>query len=177
MNWKWVGAAAVCGLLFTGCATTIDGSSTVDAGQVSAYQSDVSVTAEQSRIAESSRAAQAARTITLALCSQFTTTVVTMLNSYNQFVTKLNEVQSYSATDGGGQVVIDQLTAGEQAISAKLVPGVEAPVEALVRAFLTRNTELIAAVRGELRSGLNDPADRWIDARNKAVQACGKLAP
>lgn len=161
------------GLMFTGCATTIDGHGTVDSGQVRAYQSNVSVTAEQSRIAESSRAA---RTVTLDLCSQVTTTVVTMLNSYNQFVTKLNEVQSYSATNGGGQVVIDQLTAGDQAISAKLLPGIEQPVDSLVRAFLVRNTELMAAVRNELRSGLNEPADRWIEARNSAVEACGKLA-
>lgn len=172
----WV-AIALFGLIVTGCATTVDGSSTVDSGQVRAYQSDVSVAAEESRIAESSRAAQAARTVSLALCSQFTATVVTMLNSYNQFVTELNEVQSYSATNGGGQVVIDQLVAGEQAISAKLVADIEQPVDALVRAFLARNTELIAAVREELRSGLNEPADRWIDARNEAVEACGKLAP
>lgn len=173
---RWVVAVAAFGLIVTGCATTIDGDSSVDPGQVRAYQSDVSVAAEESRIAESSRAAAAARTVTLDLCSQFTTTVVTMLNSYNQFVTKLNEVQSYSATDGGGQIVIDQLTAGDQAISTKLVPGIEQPVDSLVRTFLVRNSELMAAVRNELRSGLNEPADRWIDARNKAVEACGKLA-
>lgn len=164
------------GLIFTGCANTIDGDSTVDPGQVSAYQSDVSVAAEQSRIAEASREAEAARAVTLDLCSQFTTTVVTMLNSYNQFVTKLNEVQSYSGTEGGGKVVIDQLTAGEQAISAKLVPGIEQSVDSLVREFLARNKELMDAVRGEMRSGLNEPADRWIDARNKAVEACGEIA-
>jgi hypothetical protein len=171
-----VAGVVVAGTLFTGCATTVDGSSGVDSRDVRAYQSDVSVAAEQSRIAESSRAAEAARTLTVGLCAQFTTTVVTMLNGYNQFVTKLNEVQSYSEMGDSSRVLIDQLTAGEQAITAKLVGGVERPVQILVRNFLDRNRELVTAVRNEYRSGLNDPADKWIDARNKAVDACGKVA-
>lgn len=166
----------VAGALFAGCATTVDGSSGVDPGDVRAYQSDVSVAAEQSRIAESSRAAEAARTLTVGLCAQFTTTVVTMLNGYNEFVTKLNDVQSYSEMGDSSRVVIDQLTAGEQAITAKLVGGVEQPVQTFVRNFLDRNRELVTAVRNEYRAGLNDPADKWIDARNKAVDACGKVA-
>ena len=160
----------------TGCATTIEGSSSVDGGQVSAYQSDMSVAAERSEAAESSRRAQAARNLTLELCSQFTSTVVTMLNGYNQFVTKLNEVQSYSALGDAGQIAIDQLNAGEQAIKAKLVPDVEAPVDQLVGDFLVRNQALVKAVEGQNRSGLNEPAGLWIDARNKAVEACGQLA-
>jgi hypothetical protein len=171
-----VAAVAAAGTLLTGCTTTVDGASGVDPGQVRAYHSDVSVAAEQSRISESARAAEAARTLTVTLCSQFTTTVVTMLNGYNQFVTKLNDVQSYSQLGDSSRVVIDQLTAGEQAITAKLLPGVEQPVEALVRDFLSRNRELVAAVKNEYRAGLNQPADNWIDARNKAVDACGKLA-
>jgi hypothetical protein len=167
---------AVAGTLLAGCATTVDGTSGVDPGQVRAYHSDVSVTAEQSRIAESSRAAEAARILTVGLCSQFTTTVVTMLNGYNEFVTKLNDVQSYSQMGDSTRVVINQLTAGEQAITAKLVPGVEQPVDGLVRGFLDRNRELVTAVKNEYRAGLNEPADRWIDARNKAVDACGELA-
>lgn len=176
MKSRWVAGVVVAGTLVTGCATTVDGSSDVDPRDVRAYQSDVSVAAEQSRIAESSRAAEAARTLTVSLCAQFTTTVVTMLNGYNQFVTKLNEVQSYSEMGDSSRVVIDQLTAGEQAISAKLVGGVEQPVQILVRNFLDRNRELVTAVRNEYRSGLNDPADKWIDARNKAVDACGNVA-
>lgn len=176
MKSRWVVGVVVAGALFTGCATTVDGSSGVDPSDVRAYQSDVSVAAEQSKIAESSRAAEAARTLTVALCAQFTTTVVTMLNGYNEFVTKLNDVQSYSQMGDSSRVVIDQLTAGEQAITAKLVGGVEQPVQTLVRNFLDRNRELVTAVRNEYRAGLNDPADKWIDARNKAVDACGKVA-
>lgn len=176
MKSRWVAGVVVAGTLVTACATTVDGSGGVDARDVRAYQSDVSVAAEQSRIAESSKAAEAARTLTLGLCAQFTTTVVTMLNGYNQFVTKLNEVQSYSEMGDSSRVVIDQLTSGEQAISAKLMDGVERPVQILVRNFLDRNRELVTAVRNEYRSGLNEPADKWIDARNKAVDACGKVA-
>lgn len=176
MKSRWVVGVVVAGALFAGCATTVDGSSGVDPGDVRAYQSDVSVAAEQSRIAESSRAAEAARTLTVGLCAQFTTTVVTMLNGYNEFVTKLNDVQSYSEMGDSSRVVIDQLTAGEQAITAKLVGGVEQPVQTFVRNFLDRNRELVTAVRNEYRAGLNDPADKWIDARNKAVDACGKVA-
>jgi hypothetical protein len=167
---------AVAATIVAGCATTVDGSSGVNSGEVRAYQSSVSVAAEQSRVAESSRAAEAARTLTVTLCAQFTTTVVTMLNGYNQFVAKLNDVQSYSQMGDSSRVVIDQLTAGEQAITAKLVAGVEQPVASLVRGFLDRNRELVTAVRNEYRAGLNDPADKWIDARNKAVDACGKVA-
>lgn len=167
---------AVIGLGVTGCATTIDGSSSVDGGQVSAYRSEQSVAAERSQAAESSRRAQAARNLTLELCSQFTTTVVTMLGSYNDFVTKLNEVQSYSAIGGAAQVAINQLRAGEQAINAKLVPEVEASVGKLVRAFFVRNQELVRAIEGQNQSGLNEPAGLWIDARNKAVEACGGLS-
>jgi hypothetical protein len=170
-----VAVVVVLGLGVTGCATTLDGTSSVDGGQVSAYRSDMSVAAERSEAAESSRRAQAARNLTLELCSQFTTTVVTMLNSYNQFVTKLNEVQSYSALDGAGEAAIGQLNAGEQAINAKLVPDVEAPVDQLIRDFLVRNQALVKAVQDQNRSGLNDPAGLWIEARNKAVEACGQL--
>lgn len=171
-----VAVCAVVGLGVTGCAATIDGASSVDGGQVSAYRSDMSVAAAQSRAAESARRAQAARNLTLELCSQFTTTVVTMLRNYNDFVTKLNEVQSYSAIGGAAQVAIDQLNAGEQVIKAKLVPEVDGSLDRLVRAFFVRNQELVRAIEGQNQSGLNEPAGQWIEARNKVVDVCGGLS-
>lgn len=169
MRWNGRVAYAVGGAVITGLVLAACGSGPEDSAQRS---SD----AAQSQLQQASVSASLGRSHAVsassALCSQWFYSVVPMVNGYNQFVTKLNQVQSYDQLAGADLTAIGQFDSGVAAIRAKLEDPIPQQVRDEIENFLGKTAALETGIKNKDRLRLAKPAGEWTDSRRRVSTLC-----
>jgi len=160
-----VSGAVLTGLMVAACSSGSDGSAaqrSSDAAQSQLQQASLSASAARSQSVSASGA----------LCLQWFYSVVPMVNGYNQFVTKLNQVQNYDQLGGADLTAIGQFDSGVTAIRAKLTDVIPEQVRDEVNNFLGKTATLEAAVKDKDRLSLAKPAGEWTGSRHRVSTLC-----
>ncbi|MCP2177062.1 hypothetical protein [Williamsia maris] len=156
-------------LLATGCTSDVDGSGQVDAIAAGQYRADQSSSAARSR-------QDAVSDAEYSLCATVTTSVVSMLRTYNAFVAALNSKQAYADLAGADRRAVDEFTRGSGAISDALTDQVSDGVRSQAQALVDRTGALSRAVGTRTRAPLNSASTAWIRARDAVLDSCGPYA-
>ncbi len=161
-----LGAALV---VACGCTSSVNGAGQVDAVGASQYRADRSSSEareQQTAVAEAE----------YGLCATVTTSVVSMLRTYNTFVTALNAKQAYADLGGADRRAVDGFTRGSSAISTALTSTVSDALRSDVQQLIDRTGALSRAVGGRQRAPLNAASIAWIRARDVVLGSCGPYA-
>lgn len=159
------------------CAMVVSGVAVVGCGSGSRTSSEpdsAAIASSRAQEASLSSSRAEARSVAAAdaLCSQWFYSVVPMVNGYNQFVTKLNQVQEYGKLGGADVAALGQFDSGQGAIRAKLDGTVPQPVQDEVGNFLARTATLAAGIKDKDRFQLAQPAGEWTDSRHRVATMC-----
>ncbi|GAA2070560.1 hypothetical protein [Williamsia deligens] len=163
------GVVATATALIAGCSTAVDGTARVDAADASAYRADVSSSAQAASTQARERADYTA-------CSTATSSVVTMLRSYNSFVTALNATQDYAALKGADLAAVDALTRGAGAVRGALATDTGPQVRSAAVAVADRSDALAGVVRAKGRGELNAASGGFLRARDDLLAVCRPVA-
>ncbi|GAB90532.1 hypothetical protein [Gordonia rhizosphera] len=161
-----LGGVCVVAVGLTGCATTVDGRGTAAPGEVAAYQADLSA----------SRAAEVASD-GAALCRVAMSSMVVMVRGYNEFVRKLNEVQSYDKLGGLDDTARASLIAGADLIRKEITSTTPTDLAEVTNRFLDSTGRLGTAIARQQLVGLNPVSAQWTQDKQAVLDSCATYLP